>query len=85
MAEYAPPRPLVDGLVKQGKSQEAPSTSAMNPSTSAMNSCNVHNSNSNFNSNFNDITDSNMYRVLRRNGDRRVVRLAEAPKGRRLE
>ena len=82
MAEYAPPRPLVDGLVKQGKSQEAPSTSAINPSTSAMNSCNVHNFNSNFNSNFNDITDSNMYRVLRRNGDRRVVRLAEAPKGR---
>ena len=37
---------------------------------------------SNFNSNFNDITDSNMYRVLRRNGDRRVVRLAEALKGR---
>ena len=56
----------------------------MNPSTSAMNSCNVHNSNSNFdfNCNFNDITDSNMYRVLRRNGDRRVVRLAEVPKGR---
>ena len=67
----------MDGLVKQDKSQEAPSTSAMNPSTSAMNSCNVHN----FNSNFNDITDSNMYRVLRRNGGRRVVRLAEAPKG----